>query len=92
MDFEWDENKADSNHQKHAVRFSEAATEFGDPFAITFADPVHSEDEVRWLTLGRSVGDRVLIVSHTDREDRVRIISARKATKSERKIHEEEAR
>jgi uncharacterized DUF497 family protein len=91
MEFEWDENKAETNLAKHKVAFDEAATVFGDPLSVTFPDPDHSIDEDRYITIGTSDRDRVLIVSHTDREDRIRIISARKATRRERKAYEEEA-
>lgn len=78
MDFEWDEQKAD-----------EAATVFGDPLSTTYFDPDHSEDEDRYLTIGHTSPGLVLIVSHTDRDDRIRIISARQATRKERKSYEE---
>jgi uncharacterized DUF497 family protein len=89
MDFEWDEAKANSNLAKHGLDFAEAATVFGDPLAITFFDPDHSDEEDRYLTIGMSINNRVVIVSHTDREQAVRIISARVATKSERKGYED---
>jgi hypothetical protein len=90
MDFEWDPDKAASNLTKHGVAFAEAATVFGDPLAITYYDPDHSDEEERFLTFGESSEGRLLVVSHTDREDRIRIISARMATGRERKIYEEE--
>jgi uncharacterized DUF497 family protein len=89
MEFEWDEDKAASNLKKHKVTFGEAATVFGDSLSSTFPDPDHSIDEDRYITIGTSDRDRVLIVSHTDREGRIRIISARKATRHERKAYEE---
>jgi uncharacterized protein len=89
MEFEWDEDKAADNAKKHKVTFGEAATVFGDTLSLTFADPDHSRHEDRWITIGTSDRDRVLIVSHTDRDDRIRIISARKATRRERKVYEE---
>jgi len=89
MEFEWDTAKAASNLAKHGVPFSEAGTIFGDRLAITFPDPDHSRDEDRLLTLGRSVVGRVLLVSHTDRGGRTRIISCRLASRKERKIYEE---
>jgi uncharacterized DUF497 family protein len=91
MEFEWDEDKAGANRKKHKVEFGEAATVFGDALSATFPDPDHSRDEDRYITIGTSERDRVLIVSHADREGRVRIISARKATRRERKAYEEEA-
>ena len=77
MDFEWDPNKAASNVTKHKVSFRAAATVFRDPLSMTFDDPDHSDDEERFITIGRSTGGRLLIVAHTDRDDRIRIISAR---------------
>jgi hypothetical protein len=90
MEFEWDEDKAERNLKKHKVAFSEAATIFGDLLSVTFPDPDHSIAEDRFITIGTSDRDRVLVVSHTDRADRIRIISARKATRRERKTYEEE--
>ena len=90
MEFEWDTNKETINEEKHLVSFHEAATIFGDPHAITFDDPDHSTDELRFLTFGKSRFVRLLIVSHTERSGRTRIISARQMTKHERKIYEEE--
>ncbi len=89
MEFEWDPDKAAANEKKHGVTFLEAATIFGDPLAITFVDPDHSANEQRYLTFGLSRFDRLLIVSHTDRESRIRIISARVMTRREVKIYEE---
>jgi uncharacterized DUF497 family protein len=89
MDFEWDPDKAARNLAKHGVSFSEAATVFGDPLALTYLDPDHSEDEDRFLTFGESDRGRLLVVSHTDRENRTRIINARRATRKERKGYEE---
>jgi uncharacterized DUF497 family protein len=89
VNFEWDSDKAASNQQKHGVTFHEAATVFGDPVAITFSDPDHSARESRYLTVGMSQSARILIVSHTDRGENVRIISARKTTRSERRFYEE---
>jgi len=89
MEFEWDDDKAASNVKKHKVSFAEAATVFGDPLSVTFLDPDHSIDQDRYITIGTSDSNRVLIVSHTDRVDRIRIISARRATRRERKSYEE---
>ena len=89
MDFEWNENKAEGNLKKHDVSFREAATVFGDPLAITFNDPDHSIGERRLLTFGRTVTDKLIIVSHAELEDTIRIISARPMTKQERKIYEQ---
>ena len=89
MDFEWDPGKAIINLAKHVVAFADAATIFGDPLAVTYADPDHSEGEDRFVTFGHSASGPLLIVSHTDRDDRTRIISARRATQKERKIYEQ---
>jgi uncharacterized protein len=90
MEFEWDPRKARANQQKHGVSFNEAATVFGDDFAITVPDPDHSDVEFRYITIGESNRRRLLIVAHTDRNDRIQIISARELTKNERKQYEEE--
>lgn len=89
MIFEWDKNKATKNLSKHQVSFDEAKTVFEDPLYIDFYDPDHSEFEERYLIVGRSQQNKVLIVSYTERENAIRIISARKATKAERKVYEE---
>jgi uncharacterized DUF497 family protein len=89
MEFDWDERKANANVKKHDVSFHEAATVFGDPLAITFDDPDHSEAEYRFLTFGLSQANRSLVVAHSDRSKKVRIINARLMTKHERKIYEE---
>ena len=89
MEFEWDERKAEGNLKKHGVSFHEAGTVFGDPMAITFHDSEHSEDEPRFLTFGLSRANRLLVVAHTDRGHRVRILSARSMTRHERRIYEE---
>ncbi len=85
MDFEWDDPKAEANERKHGVTFSEALTVFGDPISVTGYDPHHADDEDRFLTMGTSLDGRLLVVSHTDRGDSIRIISARVATRRERK-------
>lgn len=89
MRFEWDPKKASTNFKKHAVTFQEAATVFGDPLAITFQDPDHSENEERQMTFGLSLQERLIVVSHTQRKDRTRIISARLMDRKERVIYEE---
>ena len=89
MEFEWNDQKEVKNEKKHSVSFHEAATVFGDPLAITFDDPDHSINEHRLITFGVSRFNRYLIVSHTERGGKVRIISAREMTKHERKIYEE---
>ena len=88
MEFEWDPDKAVSNLAKHGVSFQDAATVFGDPLAITYFDPDHSEEEDRFLTFGHSSAGHLLAVSHCDRDERIRIISARRATRKERKAYE----
>lgn len=89
MDFEWDPRKAAANKRKHGVSFEEGTTVFGDPLALTFPDPDHSHDEERFLTFGRSGRNRLLVVTHTDRNGLTRIISARKMVASERRIYED---
>ncbi len=92
MRFEWDRKKADRNLKKHGVSFDEAVTVFYDPLAATVDDPDHSVEEERLITIGFSARGRLVVVSHTEREGVVRIISARRATARERKRHEAEAR
>ena len=89
MEFEWDPEKAARNLTKHGVTFHEAGTVFGDPLAVTYYDPDHSQDEDRFITFGHSTEGRLLVVSHTDRDNRIRIVSARQATRKERKQYEE---
>jgi uncharacterized DUF497 family protein len=89
MEFDWDPNKAASNLRRHNVSFSEAATVFSDPLSMTVPDPDHSLDEDRSITVGLSHRDRLLIVAHTERGDRIRIISARELTRTERAQYEE---
>ena len=89
MEFEWDDDKAESNQHKHGVPFDEALTVFADLLALTGYDPVHSSDEDRYITMGQSAAGRLLVVSHTDRSDKIRIISARSASRRERKDYED---
>ena len=89
MEFEWDTEKASSNLQKHKVSFEEASTALSDPMAATGADPDHSIGEFRYVTFGISGRGRLLVVAHTEQNETVRIISARLASKRERKIYEE---
>jgi uncharacterized DUF497 family protein len=89
MEFEWDPKKAETNKRKHRVSFQEGATVFGDPLAITYADPDHSEGEGRYITFGLSAQKRLLVVSHAHRGGRTRIISTRPMTRKERKIYEQ---
>ena len=86
---EWDEEKAQSNLIKHGISFEEAATVFDDPVAVTFSDQEHSEMEARYVTIGYSTQPRLLLVINTERDDNIRIISARKATTAERKSYEQ---
>ncbi|MEW6085297.1 MAG: BrnT family toxin [Chloroflexota bacterium] len=88
-DFEWDPEKAQKNLQKHEVGFEEASSVFDDPMFITVLDDEHSDDEERYITIGISDKIRLLLVAHTERDNRIRIISARKATKHEEKFYEE---
>lgn len=89
MKYEWDEYKSIVNKQKHKVSFEEAATVFDYPLSVTFDDPDHSIIEKRELTIGYSIKNRLLIVSSTIRKNKIRIISARLATRQERKEYEE---
>ena len=89
MRFEWDGAKAADNLARHGVSFEEAATVFRDPLSQTGRDPDHSIDEERFVVFGVSARGRLLVVAHTERGDKVRIISARAATPRERKIYEE---
>jgi len=89
MELEWDPDKAKVNLKRHSVSFHEASTVFGDPLAITFSDPDHSIHEHRFLTFGYSQKGRLLVVVHTERFGKTRIISARRATRQERKIYED---
>jgi uncharacterized DUF497 family protein len=88
MRFEWNGEKAEANLSKHRVSFDEAVTVFYDPLAATFADPDHSDEEDRFLTVGHSLRGRLLVVSHADAGEAVRVISARDVTPAERKRHE----
>jgi len=88
MKFEWDKDKEKRNIRKHAISFDEAVTVFYDPLSATFADPDHSIEEVRLITVGYSSQGRLFVVSHTERGDAIRIINARPATISEREKHE----
>ena len=87
--FEWDRTKASSNLRKHRVSFEEASSVFGDPMATTIEDPQVRSSEYRFVTIGQSVLGQLLIVVHTERSDKIRIISARKATRAERNQYEE---
>jgi uncharacterized DUF497 family protein len=86
---EWDPVKARQNLRKHKVSFEEAATVFHDTLSLTIDDPLHSEDEDRFVIIGESLQRRTLVVVHTDRGDKIRLISARLATARERRAYEE---
>jgi uncharacterized DUF497 family protein len=89
VQFEWDPPKAARNFQVHGVSFEDAASAFGDPLAGTIPDPEHSTEEPRFITIGVTPAQRLIVVVHTDRGDRIRIISARPATRAETKKYEE---
>ncbi|MFC1783271.1 BrnT family toxin [Planctomycetota bacterium] len=90
MDFEWDSDKARLNLKKHCITFEEAATVFADPLSMTFPDPDHSHGEDRFVLIGKSFEGNILVIAHTERGKKIRIINARKATRKERKYYEEE--
>lgn len=89
MEFEWNPDRAAINLSKHNISFQEATTVFNDSLSVTFPDPEHSIRESRYVIIGVSGLGQLLVVSHTDRENRTRIISARKATRPERRFYEE---
>jgi len=88
MDFEWNPNKARSNEEKHNVSFQEACEVFSDIFSSSVNDPDHSVEEDRYLIFGQSLNEKYLVVSYTERNDRIRIISARLMTPRERRAYE----
>jgi uncharacterized DUF497 family protein len=88
MRFTWDPEKAEANWRKHGVAFDEARSVFSDPLAATFTDPDPSRLEERWVTIGYSSLQRLLVVVHVEQSETIRIISARQATAHERKRHE----
>ena len=92
MEFEWDPKKANFNLKKHRISFDEAASVFEDLLAVVYEDPDHSADEQRFLMIGTSVQNQLLHIAFADQGDRIRIITARKVTKRERKLYEEEDR
>lgn len=89
MEFEWNSDKATLNFDKHGVSFQEAATVFSDPLSVTFPDPDHSIGESRYIIIGTSRFKKLLVVAHTERGERVRIISARTASRQEKRFYEE---
>lgn len=88
LNFKWDSNKAVINLKKHGISFYDACTAFSDPLSITIPDPLHSEEEDRFILIGLSNKNHLLVVVHTERDNNVHIISARRATKTERKNYE----
>jgi uncharacterized DUF497 family protein len=86
--FEWDPEKSQHNQKKHGISFNEASTVFADPLSVTIHDPLHSDNEERFIILGISHHSKTLVVVHTERKETIRIISARKATKKERLCYE----
>jgi len=88
MEFEWDPNKEKINVAKHGVTFAEAMTIFGDPLELTIADPDHSEAEFRFISIGLSSAGRLLVVGYTERNERIRLITARPVNSRERKQYE----
>ena len=88
LTFVWDEIKAETNFKKHKVSFEEGKTIFGDPFLITFPDSEHSTYEERYINVGLSARGRILVLVHTEREQKIRIISCRRATVRERTFYE----
>ncbi len=89
MEFEWNEDKATVNLLKHGVSFEEARLVFDDPFFVDFYDPDHSDDEERYIIIGESRLNRLLVVSYTERRSKIRLISAREATRKEKEAYEE---
>ena len=86
--FEWDEAKAKANEKKHGITFDQAVTVFEDPLAITYSDPDHSDVEDREVTIGKCEDQVLLTISHTERSGKIRLISAREATKAEQQRYE----
>jgi uncharacterized protein len=89
LEFEWDPAKAELNLKEHGISFDEATTVFRDTLSITISDPDHSDSEDRFIDIGMSHRTQLLVVSYTERQDKIRIISARRATRAERKNYEE---
>ncbi|WP_211232819.1 BrnT family toxin [Desulfatirhabdium butyrativorans] len=89
LKFDWNPKKAQKNIEKHGVSFDEAATVFSDPLSMTYDDPDHSYEENRYIIIGLSSRSELLFVSHSESEDTIRIISARRLTRKERKQYEQ---
>ena len=90
--FEWDPDKAKKNLRTHGISFDEASTAFRDTLSLVIYDPLHSEEEDRFILIGNSHRNRLLVIVHTERAENIRLISARKATKKERAQYEENAK
>lgn len=91
LTFEWDAKKAESNLEKHGVSFEEAATAFGDRLSVTIPDAAHSEGERRFILIGMTAAQRLVVVAHTERGDNIRIVNARPATRKETQDYEQGA-
>ena len=89
IEFEWDPEKEDINIRKHGIDFEEAMSAFSDPLSLTIPDPDHSEEEFRYLLLGTSQKGRLIVVSHTERDARIRIINSRLADRREKRDYEQ---
>ena len=87
--FSWDPKKSAANLEKHGVSFEDASTAFGDPLSVTVGDPNHSGDETRFVLVGQSFRGRLLVVVHSEQENSIKIISAREATRRERRDYEQ---
>ena len=87
--FSWEPKKAGANLEKHGVSFEDASTAFGDPLSVTVSDPAQSDDETRFVLVGRSFRGELLVVVHSEQENSIRIISAREATRRERRDYEQ---
>lgn len=90
MFFEWDRDKESQNRKKHGIAFREAATIFDGLLSTTYPDLAHSKEEQRYITIGMTESGKIIVVAHTEAADTVRIISARPATRRERRFYEEE--
>ena len=89
ISFEWDAQKARTNERKHGVAFGDAATAFGDPLSVTVPDPDHSIEEARFVLLGSTYRGTIVVVVHAERDESIRIISARRANRAERRAYEQ---
>jgi uncharacterized protein len=89
LKFEWDSRKAQINKRKHGITFEQASTIFGNPLSLTIPDPAHSIGEDRFVTIGMSVNGKLIVAVHVDYDDIIRIISARNATRNEKRQYEQ---